>query len=334
MLKTKQEQEPLFLNINETTTIKTCDNTLSPRQYDRRKRDSGYGTDFSPASVTALSRRFTFDSDLDGSEFDFSGEFGSMDINNDVFSEEIGSDTCISKLCDDSDDADREVEDLLNDSGELGETNSVSEPIKIGLIRPTAPIPSPEEIWDDLLNNNYYKEEGEFSEHGANPVEDKLGNICRRCRQCSFRPISCSVGAQTPFPHSHMTKEDLGGIAKPRFQPYALAKGSAVNRLRHRSDNENSSNDHAPDVEPLQRDRSYSLPYIPGLRQPYEYGISNDGRRKDIGYASDSASNNDRKRQSSIQRVSSFTVNTKYVQSVSVSNDKSYLPATVKENKH
>lgn len=294
MFKTKQEQEPLFLNINETIAIKTCDNTLSPRQYDRRKRDSGYSTDFSPASVTALSRRFTFDSDLDGSEFDFSGEFGSMDINSDVFSEEIGSDTCIRKqISDDSDDADREVEDLLSESGELGETNSVSEPIKIGLFRPTAPIPSPEETWDDLLNNNYYKEEGEFSEHGANSVSDKLGNICRQCRQCNFRPISRSIGAQAPFPHSHMTKEDLVGLAKPRFQPYALAKGSAVNRLRHRSDSEKNSIVHVPDVEPLPRDRSYSLPYIPGLRQPNEDGIGNFGRCKSIGYAPESASNND-----------------------------------------
>lgn len=220
MFKTKQEQEPLFLNIVDDTAIKTCDSTLSPRQYNRRKRDSGYGTDFSPASVTALSRRFTFDSD--GSEFDFSGEFGSMDINNDVFSEENGSDTCKRKqICDDSDDADREVEDLLSESGELGETNSVSEPIKIGSFRPTAPIPSPEEIWNDLLNNNYYKEEGE---QGADFVSDKLGNICRHCRHC-FRPISRNVGAQTPFSHSHTINEDPGGLAKPRFQPYALAKG-------------------------------------------------------------------------------------------------------------
>lgn len=293
LLTQSQEAGALLLCAHSLTAKQLNGNTSSPNQYDRRKRDSGYCTDFSPGLGTKGSRRFTFDSDCDGSEFELSGEFGNLDIDNDVFEDDTVSDIDIQY-----DDADKEVEDLLSKSGELGQTNYVSKSLKIDPFRPAAPIQSLREDWDDHSENDSAK--GDDSGIVCNSFCQKhqvliVENICKHCKISNFRPISRNTETALPGLHGHTVHEATGGLAKPRFQPYMFSKaGCAAHRLRLRLDNEaHGIKGPLPDVVPVPRDRSVSLPEISGLK---ELEIGRELRR--ISDEFDSALNKAKKRQS------------------------------------
>ena len=87
-------------------------------------RDSGYGTDISPASATSTSRRLTSESDIDEPVFDISLESDTLEQRQ--------------SLCDE------EEEELLADFGELGkESRAVSKPIRIDNKRQGILVQSP-----------------------------------------------------------------------------------------------------------------------------------------------------------------------------------------------
>ena len=225
MLKTNQEDEH-HLRVD---VFEPDDNFLTSKNYDGRKRDSGYGTDYSPASLATTSRQFTFDSDIEESEFDLSEEFRNMDVNNDVFIDTNVQDPNRS-ICDESDDVDKEVEELLSESGELGQSNTMSEPMEIHSLRPRAPVPTPDEIQENggtincVLPVSISSDVTDYAR--SRSYNHMRWNVSRHCRKYHFRPISRSVGTQTPSPHSHVIPEAFDTYNRPRFQPYQFANGT------------------------------------------------------------------------------------------------------------
>lgn len=178
-----------------------------PRALDK-KRDSGYGSDFSPASVKSVQKSFIFpgDSEVDG---DFIEDFNEMDIQNvddeDVFVEtnEFGF-SAIQEL-EEGDDTDKEVEELLTESPK---DHSVSDPIDIN--RPPAPLPTPDSEngsirTDYMIASPYY--------HTQWQKRDRIMG------RNAFRPfVSRSVGTQTPSPHCQLIQDAFSGnrIADPQ----------------------------------------------------------------------------------------------------------------------
>lgn len=165
-----------------------------------KKRDSGYGSDFSPASVKSVQRKFVFgdESDVDG---DFVDDFSGMNVHDiddeDVFCEtfEFGFSAIQEE---ESDDTDKEVEELLNDSPKH---HSVSDPIDIN--RPPAPLPTPDSVGsaesgrqDNLIASPFY--------HTQWNKRDRV--FCRN----AFRPfVSRSIGTQTPSPHCQLIQDAM-----------------------------------------------------------------------------------------------------------------------------
>lgn len=212
-------------------------------------RDSGYGSDFSPAGVKTATRRFTFD-DRDGVRSELSNRFDDLDLSSD---EEVFIDSDISAISepDDDDEADREVENLLRHchSDETScETNVI--------IRPVAPLPtagseSRNERDLCLIASPYY--------HTKWRARDSLTG------RCSFRPIvSRSIGTQTPNPHCLLMQEAFNS-----------------NMLTRHNDAMHSGHEFPlPDVIPGTRDRSVSLPDVQTLRRrEHEMHVGQELRR-------------------------------------------------------
>ena len=204
-----------------------------PRDAEARARDSGYVTDFSPASATSASmpRQFRFDSDFDEYDTGLDDELEQLEICDDnVFHLDVDEDIDNSELCDS---ADREVEELFSDSGELGQYNSVTQPVDITPLRPGAPVPTPIDFPEDLLNDSSDSTNSgrSNSEVNADSTDYSISrslhhtpwNMNRHCRRHVFRPISRSVGTQTPSPVSQLVSEAIGVQGdNSRFQPYRL----------------------------------------------------------------------------------------------------------------
>lgn len=215
-----------MLNLKELTVDPTRTSAFrpvtpvakSPKGQTRgldKKRDSGYGSDFSPASVKSVQRKFTFGDDYEGD--DILDEFAAMEIHvqddDNVFFEQTGF-SAIQEL-EEGDDTDKEVEELL--LNESPNKHSVSEPIDIH--RPPAPLPTPESVGDgdDVrldcnISSSFYHTPWNNGD-GRKP----------------FRPfISRSIGTQTPSPHCQLIQDALlssRGIADPERH---FARGEQV----------------------------------------------------------------------------------------------------------
>lgn len=236
LLKLKQEEEDITASTGSTGGNSAF---KSPQSWQGKSptltglsssnRDSGYGTDFSPASITSATRTFTFE----GEDSDLSEVFeGAMDLteeddNEDVFIDNVNTYNVIEEESE-GDDTDKEVEDLLS-SPDI--RRPVSQPINIA--RPAAPIPTPEYMNGDGMDEMDSGEQ-EVEVQISSPYHHTQWNSRdRQFRRNRFRPIvSRSCGTQTPSPHSQMIREarevvNSGG----RFQPYGLARGMLKIRL-------------------------------------------------------------------------------------------------------
>lgn len=116
-----------------------------PKNFNPRKRDIGYGTEFSPFSTASTPRRFTFDSEAEEAVFDLSQELQAVDLSEEAFPFET-EESHERYFNNDADDTDKEVEEILNESGELGTSMAVSQRIEISPKRPTAPVPTPNDL--------------------------------------------------------------------------------------------------------------------------------------------------------------------------------------------
>ncbi|KAK3592908.1 hypothetical protein CHS0354_011700 [Potamilus streckersoni] len=227
----------------ETSASSSSDVLGTPpfQETGARKRDSGYCTDYSPASVTSQGMKFTYDEDLD-----LSGQIDELNL------VEEPLDNCNDNTCD----VDREVEDVFASS--VCSPHSVSCPVAIQ--RPSAPINTPKD------NND--TEDGEPCPIINFPYHAMLrGNHMINYRRS--RPL-VSRGTQTPPLVQENVNSSISGNPGniPRFHPYP--RGGAFARLRHYSDGEKvtgtSPPGPLPDVVPISRDRSISLPDVPSFR--------------------------------------------------------------------
>ena len=228
MLKTNHEHDEDDNNLRDN--IKNVTGTGVSKHHEERKRDSGYGTDFSPASATT-SRQFTFDSDIEESDFDLSEELRNMDMSNDVFLDTSITDQNENVLCQ-LDDVDREVEELFSESGELGQSNIKTHSVHIYSTRPVAPIPTPDEIEDENIGHflvppcaHSFNVNKDTSKSECNHSHRVQWNINRNSRKYHFRPISRSVGTQTPSPSCQKRVDFNDVLNSQRFQPYSYSNG-------------------------------------------------------------------------------------------------------------
>ncbi|KAL5009183.1 hypothetical protein ScPMuIL_014764 [Solemya velum] len=218
------------------------------------KRDSGYGTDNSPATLIITTRRFTFDKDeisdnIPGTSGDmgevFPKDFENMTLEENT-SEEVSDSSVFSYETDDDNLSmeDKEVQELFQSN-----CNTVPiQPASGNVRRPSAPIPSPEE---DYVSH---------TSHNANFIP--IGSITRPGLGGRYNP-TVSRGTQTPSPHCQVIRE----LMRDRFHPY-IARGTAYQRIRRSSEGEGSSqtfptHGSLPDIIPHHRDRSVSLPEVP-----------------------------------------------------------------------
>ena len=188
------------------TVSSNKDNKISCRNCDRYRRDSGYGTDSSPSATKSKLRQFTFNYETEHSENESTNYFENMDLHTDIEENEgdLNDDVFIDKYvpCDkgnidyDSDSADKEVEDLL---GELGNLHNV---YNTGInMRPVAPVPTSRNCPEE---NKRIKDSPEIN----------LRQFCDQkicyCRNYYFRPISGS--GRTPLlpPVNQITESDAG----------------------------------------------------------------------------------------------------------------------------
>ncbi|KAH3711872.1 uncharacterized protein LOC127858289 [Dreissena polymorpha] len=238
-----------------------------------RKRDSGYGSDFSPAAGTPIQRKFTFDErDVTAS---LTSGFGAMNVASDdekleydevfVESRNFG----VIDECDESDDTDKEVEELLSDTPDC---RVFSNPIAAS--RPVAPAPSRDS-------------DGECSDSGIeNSVDFNIASpfyhtqwsrLDRKSCGRPFRPIlSRSVGTQTPSPVCHIVEE---AFRVPELVEMTRNGNRGQSGLRQRFQSECFSP--LPDVVPTSRDRARSLPDVESLRvhQTQEKTVGSELRR-------------------------------------------------------
>lgn len=214
------------------------------------QRDSGYGTDYSPASASSSSRQFTF-----SESWDIFEEMDDLNLAEEVFPESGETNkVTMNKTVDDDDDTDKEIEELLSDNAEV--TRTVSQPISIQ--RPPAPIPTPE----------YYAI--------LQPVHNACCNKKERHRN-RFRPIpSRTFGTPTPGPRNQ-TISDARSVRAVRPNTHS----SYCRRTRVQSESgDGESNSPLPDVIQFPRDRSVSLPDVPAYRrQQHEQEVGRELRR-------------------------------------------------------
>ncbi|XP_060568422.1 uncharacterized protein LOC132727026 [Ruditapes philippinarum] len=220
-----------------------------------KKRDSGYGSDFSPAGQKSQTRMFTFDdSDM---ESEICDAFDDIDISadEDVFVDHFEPLIEVIDECDESDETDKEVEELFE---EHHEEHTVTGSVPI--CRPQAPLPTPE-VDDERDSTELCLISSPFYHTNWNNI-DRF--ICKN----PFRPIvSRSVGTQTPNPHCQLVQDAL------RSKQIALTRG----RLRLQSNNEQVFCP-LPDVVPMSRDRSISLPDVQSFHE-HEQHVGRELRR-------------------------------------------------------
>lgn len=242
-----------------------------------KKRDSGYGTDAtvnSPASLSSavsIQPRFTFGSiDTDVS---LNEDLENMDVED---SEEVfADDKPVLRNVPNSDfvcpeqDVDKEVEKL---TGNIPLIIRKSEPIAIQ--RPQAPVPSPEALdVDDDLTRPVWRADDYLGENHliSSPFHHTAWTRRERNRHNRFRPIaSRSYGTQTPSPHGQIIRQALVQASRPGRQNL---------RLRIRTESETSDGSQLPDVIPLTRDRSTSLPAVSYRQQIHEQEVGRELRR-------------------------------------------------------
>ncbi|XP_053398859.1 uncharacterized protein LOC123523910 [Mercenaria mercenaria] len=227
-----------------------------------KKRDSGYGSDVSPAGLKTQSRRFTFDEDDVDSELCQALDEIDISADEDVFVDHFEPLIQVINECDESDETDKEVEELFD---EYHSENTVSENVQIR--RPPAPLPTP-----DVNNGSDITHSADGSRDLcliASPFYHTNWNTNDRhiCKN-PFRPIvSRSVGTQTPNPHCQLVQDAL------RSKKVTLRRG----RLRLQSDSEQVFYP-LPDVVPISRDRSISLPDVPSFHE-HEQHVGRELRR-------------------------------------------------------
>ena len=165
-----------------------------PRSFNPRKRDSGYGTDNSPFSMASTPRRLMSDSDVAGVVFDLSQELQDVDLSEGVFPFE---DEEARERCDnDADDTDKEVEEILTESGELGASNAISQPIEINQRRPTAPLPTSREHYGPDDSGIHSSSDGsDFQRAKSCDVKHK-----KPTSQYEFRPVDQRSAGNKPHP--------------------------------------------------------------------------------------------------------------------------------------
>jgi hypothetical protein len=175
-----------------------------------KKRDSGYGSDFSPAGQKSQTRMFTFDdSDM---ESEICDAFDDIDISadEDVFVDHFEPLIEVIDECDESDETDKEVEELFE---EHHEEHTVTGSVPI--CRPQAPLPTPE-VDDERDSTELCLISSPFYHTNWNNI-DRF--ICKN----PFRPIvSRSVGTQTPNPHCQLVQDAL------RSKQIALRRGKII----------------------------------------------------------------------------------------------------------
>lgn len=228
----------------------------SPTELGRssRQRDSGYGSDASPRGAKTQGRRFTFDAD--GADL----ELYNADISSDeeVFLELNEPVIGVINECDERDEADREVEKLLSD---CHDEHLATQP---GVVRrPLAPLPPPDADIDPAA---LYE-----------PVNRDLCLITMAfdhtfsrttCRN-PFRPIvSRSVGTQTRNPQCQLVQDALNShkftTEHERLRPQSISGHTFP----------------LPDVVPVSRDRSVSLPDVGAFhRREQEQHVGRELRR-------------------------------------------------------
>ena len=237
MLQTfnSEQEEDTNLNLSDLKLLSANGQAKTLNDASSRARDSGYVADFSPASTTSVLRQFRFDSETEDYSYGLEEGIGGLEIQDDVFPDENDRDT---SALDEMDNTDKEVEDLFSDSGELGSFNSYSQPIEIAPIRPGAPGPTPEGFQDEYQNDSgcsVHDGNNESTDYTiSHSFHHTPWNINRHCRRHVFRPISRSVGTQTPSPHSQVIDEAIELCGSARFQPYRIARGK-LNCITHLS---------------------------------------------------------------------------------------------------
>lgn len=239
-----------------------------PRSFNPRKRDSGYGTDNSPFSKASTPGRFSSDSDVaEEVVFDLSEELQDVNLSEEVF-----------PFGDDADDTDKEVEEILTESGELGASNTISQPIEINPRRPTAPLPTTREQYDPHDSGvNNRSGASDFQSAETCDVKHK-----KPTSQYEFRPVDQRnvAGAKTdPSTDDLVEAEATRDEGVPRITGGRLTRGNTLPLLQLSSDeHREDTSDPLPDI-PFHRNRSVSLPEVQPLRQQHELNIGRTLRR-------------------------------------------------------
>lgn len=201
LLKSKDSKDPHPSAFQPFNVLAKSPTTCS------KKRDSGYGSDFSPAGLKSQHQKFTFDDDDDDNENDVDSELLSaldeMVINTDeeVFDDHFEPIFHAINEGDENDETDKEVEELLCQSDNLDTEN-----VETG--RPMAPIPTPQN--GNICDTNSVHGSGELC-LVASPYYHTHWNTRNKymCRNPFHRTGSRSVGTQTPNPHCQLVQDAL-----------------------------------------------------------------------------------------------------------------------------
>ena len=204
------------------------DLTWSPGRCERRRRDSGYGTDSSPARM-ATPRQLHFDRDARGSGMrqlnfdldtpDFVNDL--MNIHKDALkdsSELQGELSATNNLLIDnrtidyeSDDADKEVEDLFMKSCELGNSDSVSQ--SMNTQRPSAPVPISEECFKAeccVTRDCEWNVDTDYSDlTNSHPCHQTPCYTISHYNRHYFRPICNTTGSDSLGQEYHIASSDF-----------------------------------------------------------------------------------------------------------------------------
>ncbi|KAL4238302.1 hypothetical protein ACF0H5_003014 [Mactra antiquata] len=241
-----------------------------------RHRDSGYSSEFSPSTVKSQAKCFNFDNDDDDDDEDeyFPDVFCSneeISADEDIFINEFKSvmNVIYEDNVHDDNDVDREVEELLHDKPNVHGNIELQQSVH----RPSAPLPSldnsPNIDNDDnelcLISSPFY--------HTKWTIRDRV--IFRN----PFRPlVSRSVGTQTPNPHCQLVHEAL------RSETLVLNRETPSRRLLVHNDQIIPP---LPDVVPMSRDRSVSLPDVHSFHSQQQQQVGRELRRISDDFHSD-----------------------------------------------
>lgn len=216
------------------------------------KRDSGYLTHEPSPATPNKHLQFSFDEEVCNNIVDLT-----------IPSEDVGemSDDCFEDEAVDIDEiVDKEVERAMS-------PETMGLPIPIA--RPSAPAPFQINTEDHCISGTENFTSYRFQRH-----------MKRSHHKCYFRPIGRrTISTQTPHQHSQILQHAVSTLSD-RFHPYeeSIGRGTVHNRLRHNSD-DYVPHGPLPDVIPIGRDRSVSLPDVPAWREAHETEIGKELRR-------------------------------------------------------